>query len=95
VIAGYDPMDSTSARVPTPDYLAGLTGDVKGIRCGLPREAFQEGLHPEVRSSIERAADDSAKVAPRSRGDPSPLDVQHIGLLYSDDGRSVVESGTV
>jgi aspartyl-tRNA(Asn)/glutamyl-tRNA(Gln) amidotransferase subunit A len=57
VIAGHDPSDSTSANVPVPDYLAALTGDVRGLRVGLPREAFGEGLQPEVRSTVEQAVD--------------------------------------
>ncbi len=57
VIAGHDPSDSTSANVPVPDYVATLTGDVRGLRVGLPREAFGEGLQPEVRSAVEQAVD--------------------------------------
>jgi aspartyl-tRNA(Asn)/glutamyl-tRNA(Gln) amidotransferase subunit A len=56
-IAGHDPSDSTSANVPVPDYVAALTGDVRGLRVGLPREAFGEGLQPEVRSAVEQAVD--------------------------------------
>jgi aspartyl-tRNA(Asn)/glutamyl-tRNA(Gln) amidotransferase subunit A len=54
VIAGHDPKDSTSAEVAVPDYEAALTGDVRGVRIGLPREAFAEGLHPDVRAAIEK-----------------------------------------
>ncbi len=57
VIAGPDPRDSTTARVPVPDYLSALDGRVRGMRIGLPKEAFGEGLHPEVRSAIDRAVD--------------------------------------
>ncbi|MBX2992140.1 MAG: Asp-tRNA(Asn)/Glu-tRNA(Gln) amidotransferase subunit GatA [Bacteroidetes bacterium] len=57
VIAGHDESDSTSADVPVPDYLSSLTKDVKGMKIGLPREAFGEGLNEEVRSSIEKAID--------------------------------------
>ncbi len=45
VIAGHDPLDSTSAEVAVPDYEAALTRDIRGVRVGLPREAFAEGLH--------------------------------------------------
>ena len=55
VIAGHDPSDSTSADMPVPDYPAALTGEVRGLRVGLPREAFGEGLQPEVRASVEKA----------------------------------------
>ncbi len=57
VIAGHDERDSTSARVPVPDYLACLTGDIRGMKIGVPKEAFVDGLNPEVRATIERVAD--------------------------------------
>lgn len=57
VIAGHDPLDSTSAAVPVPDFEASLTGDVHGLRIGLPREAFTEGLHEDVRAAIDRTVD--------------------------------------
>jgi aspartyl-tRNA(Asn)/glutamyl-tRNA(Gln) amidotransferase subunit A len=47
VVAGRDPLDSTSAFAPVPDYAAALTGDVKGLRIGLPREYFK-GLASET-----------------------------------------------
>jgi aspartyl-tRNA(Asn)/glutamyl-tRNA(Gln) amidotransferase subunit A len=56
-IAGHDPKDSTSAEVAVPDYEASLTRDVRGLRIGLPREAFAEGLNAEVRAAIEHAVD--------------------------------------
>ena len=57
VIAGHDPHDSTSAEIPVPDFAASLTGDVRGMRIGLPRQAFGEGLDGEVRQAIERTID--------------------------------------
>ena len=54
-IAGHDPHDSTSANLPVPNYLEALTGDVKGLRIGLPKEYFGEGLDPAVREQVERA----------------------------------------
>jgi aspartyl-tRNA(Asn)/glutamyl-tRNA(Gln) amidotransferase subunit A len=57
VIAGHDPHDSTSAALPVPDYASSLTGDVRGMKIGLPRQAFGEGLNPEVRQAIERTVD--------------------------------------
>jgi aspartyl-tRNA(Asn)/glutamyl-tRNA(Gln) amidotransferase subunit A len=55
VIAGADPLDSTCAPEPVPDYLAGLTGDVRGLRIGVPREFFIEGLQPQVEKPIREA----------------------------------------
>jgi aspartyl-tRNA(Asn)/glutamyl-tRNA(Gln) amidotransferase subunit A len=53
--AGRDPLDSTSADVPVPDYPATLTEDIKGLRVGVPRALFIQGLDPEVRESVEKA----------------------------------------
>ena len=53
VIAGHDPMDSTSADVPVPDYVAELTKPVRGLKIGIPKEYFAEGLDAEVRAAIE------------------------------------------
>src|SRR5574337_1043034 len=51
-IAGHDPHDSTSADLPVPDYGAALTGDVRGVRIGIPDEYFVEGMDPEVEAAI-------------------------------------------
>jgi aspartyl-tRNA(Asn)/glutamyl-tRNA(Gln) amidotransferase subunit A len=53
-MAGRDERDSTSAPVPVPDYLAELKRPAKGMRVGIPREFFGEGLDPEVKSIIEK-----------------------------------------
>lgn len=53
VMAGRDPLDSTSAAVPVPDYVAELDGPVKGFKIGVPKEYFGEGLSPEVRERLE------------------------------------------
>jgi aspartyl-tRNA(Asn)/glutamyl-tRNA(Gln) amidotransferase subunit A len=52
-IAGRDENDATSAPVPVPDYLSELSRPVRGMRLGIPKEFFGEGLDPEVRSIIE------------------------------------------
>jgi len=52
-IAGRDPMDSTSADVPVLDYVEELERDVRGLRIGVPKECFGEGLDAEVRTSVE------------------------------------------
>ncbi len=53
VISGRDPLDSTSAAVPVPDYAAALENPVKGFKIGIPREYFAEGLAPDVRVQVE------------------------------------------
>jgi aspartyl-tRNA(Asn)/glutamyl-tRNA(Gln) amidotransferase subunit A len=54
-IAGRDPMDSTSADVPVPDYVAGLEKPVRGLKLGVAKEYFGEGLDAEVRKAVEAA----------------------------------------
>jgi len=54
-IAGRDPMDSTSADVPVPDYVAALEKPVKGLKVGVAKEYFGEGLDVEVRAAVEAA----------------------------------------
>ena len=54
-IAGRDPMDSTSAELPVPDYVAELNKPAKGLKIGVAKEYFGEGLEPETRKAIEAA----------------------------------------
>jgi aspartyl-tRNA(Asn)/glutamyl-tRNA(Gln) amidotransferase subunit A len=54
VIAGHDPMDSTSAPVEIPNYFAELEKGVNGLKIGYPKEYFGEGLDPEIRTAVER-----------------------------------------
>ena len=61
-IAGRDPMDSTSADVPVPDYVAELAKPVRGLKLGVPKEYFGEGLDAEVRNAVEAAIQKLAKV---------------------------------
>jgi aspartyl-tRNA(Asn)/glutamyl-tRNA(Gln) amidotransferase subunit A len=57
VIAGRDPMDSTSADVEVPDYVAELEKPVRGLRLGVAKEYFGHGLNDEVRQAVESAID--------------------------------------
>jgi aspartyl-tRNA(Asn)/glutamyl-tRNA(Gln) amidotransferase subunit A len=54
-IAGRDPMDSTSADVPVPDYVAELEKPIRGLKLGVAKEYFGEGLDDEVRQAVEAA----------------------------------------
>src|SRR5271154_6544873 len=56
-IAGRDPMDSTSANIPVPDYVDELAKPIGGLRLGVAKEYFGEGLDDEVRHAVESAID--------------------------------------
>jgi aspartyl-tRNA(Asn)/glutamyl-tRNA(Gln) amidotransferase subunit A len=55
VISGHDPCDSTSAPIEVPDFTAALTGDIKGMKVGVPKEYFIEGMDPEVEAAVREA----------------------------------------
>jgi aspartyl-tRNA(Asn)/glutamyl-tRNA(Gln) amidotransferase subunit A len=61
-MAGFDPNDSTSVNEPVPDYTATLNDSIKGLRIGLPKEYFSEGLSPEVGKLIEAAVKEYEKM---------------------------------
>ncbi len=54
-IAGHDPRDSTSAALEVPDYRAALSTPVAGLRLGVPKEYFVEGMDPEVEQAVREA----------------------------------------
>jgi aspartyl-tRNA(Asn)/glutamyl-tRNA(Gln) amidotransferase subunit A len=56
-ISGYDPCDSTSVNIEVPDYKKSLVRDVKGIRIGIPKEYFIEGIDPDVEKAVTQAID--------------------------------------
>jgi aspartyl-tRNA(Asn)/glutamyl-tRNA(Gln) amidotransferase subunit A len=74
-IAGHDPLDSTSMAVPVPDYRSSLNGDLKGVRVGVPKEYFIEGMQPEVEQAV-RAAIDVLKAL--------GAEIREVSLPYTD-----------
>jgi aspartyl-tRNA(Asn)/glutamyl-tRNA(Gln) amidotransferase subunit A len=56
-IAGVDPCDATTAPIEVPDYLAALSGHVKGIRIGVPRAFIANGVDASVLGAVETALD--------------------------------------
>ena len=68
-IAGYDPLDPTTANRPVPDYRAGLGESIQGLRVGVIREAVgADFLHPQVQSAITQAL----------------TDLEHLGATLTD-----------
>ncbi|MDR3457844.1 MAG: Asp-tRNA(Asn)/Glu-tRNA(Gln) amidotransferase subunit GatA [Verrucomicrobiae bacterium] len=55
VMSGHDLRDSTSVPQPVPDYARALTGDIKGLKLGLPKEYLIGGLDPEVKAAVDAA----------------------------------------
>lgn len=60
VMAGHDPKDSTSVPDEPPDYTQALTGDVHGLRVGVPREFFIDGIEPDVERAVRAAIEQFA-----------------------------------
>lgn len=55
VMAGHDPHDSTSLNYPVPDYTQALNQSVKGLKIGVPKEFFQDGVHDDVKNAVMKA----------------------------------------
>lgn len=55
VICGHDPRDSTSAPLPVPDFTSVLGRDIKGVKIGIPREYFVEGMDGEIEAAVRRS----------------------------------------
>ncbi|HEV3271237.1 MAG TPA: Asp-tRNA(Asn)/Glu-tRNA(Gln) amidotransferase subunit GatA [Candidatus Methylacidiphilales bacterium] len=58
IIAGHDPLDNTSVDRPVPRYTSSLRGGVSGLRLGVPKEYFIEGIDPEVERAVRAAIDE-------------------------------------
>ncbi len=62
VMSGVDPRDSTSVPQPVPHYAAGLTGDIKGLKLGLPKEYMIGGLDPQINAAVQAAVQQLQKL---------------------------------
>lgn len=78
-IAGHDPRDGTSMDLPVPDYTESLTGEIAGVRVGVPDEYFIEGLQPEVEEAVRTAVDEVASLG----ADVRPVHLPHTGYAMS------------
>lgn len=61
-MAGFDPKDSTSVDQPVPNYLSGLDKNIKGLKIGLPKEFFGDGLNDGIASVIGQAVEEYKKM---------------------------------
>ncbi|RUM42164.1 MAG: Asp-tRNA(Asn)/Glu-tRNA(Gln) amidotransferase GatCAB subunit A [Desulfurobacterium sp.] len=55
IISGQDSKDATSVRIPVPNFLENLNSEIKGLKAGLPKEYFVEGIEPEVKEKVLEA----------------------------------------
>ena len=74
-VAGHDVQDSTSLDAPVPDYAGALTGDVRGMRVGMPKEYFVDGVQPEVGAAVHAAVGVLAEMG---------AEVQEVSLPHTD-----------
>jgi aspartyl-tRNA(Asn)/glutamyl-tRNA(Gln) amidotransferase subunit A len=81
-IAGHDNRDSTSAPEPVPDYKQCLNGDVKGLKIGIPKEYFVEGMQPEVEDAIRAAIDQLEKLGANIEWEVSLPHTRHALAVY-------------
>ena len=57
VMAGFDPKDSTSVDMPVPDFQSALSGDIRGLRIGIPKEYRLDGMNPEIQALWDQGID--------------------------------------
>jgi aspartyl-tRNA(Asn)/glutamyl-tRNA(Gln) amidotransferase subunit A len=81
-MAGHDPQDSTSLDAPVPDYSAALREGVKGLRIGLPREYFIDGIDAEVRAAVEAAVQELQRQGAEVRSISLPHTRYAIAAYY-------------
>lgn len=79
-IAGHDPMDSTSADIPVPDYVAELRNDIKGLKLGIPKEYFIKGIDPEVDEAVRKAIKELEKLG---------AEIEEVSLPHTEYGLAV------
>ncbi len=82
VIAGRDPLDSTSADVPVPDYAATLDNDIAGKTIGVPRALLGDGLDEDVREKIRAAIDNFEKLGAKTVDVELPYAKYGIAVYY-------------
>jgi aspartyl-tRNA(Asn)/glutamyl-tRNA(Gln) amidotransferase subunit A len=78
-IAAHDPQDSTSVNTATPTYAAQLERGVRGLRVGVPKEYFGEGLQPEVEAAVQSAIKHLAALG----AEPVPLSLPHTAYAIA------------
>jgi aspartyl-tRNA(Asn)/glutamyl-tRNA(Gln) amidotransferase subunit A len=82
IIAGHDPLDSTSADVPVPDYMKALKENMRGMKVGVPKEFFTEGMDPEVEQAVRAAVGQMQALKAEVREISLPMTEYAIAVYY-------------
>ena len=81
-IAGYDPKDSTSVKADVPDYRRSLVRDIQGLRIGIPREYFVEGMDPDIDKSVKGAMDTFKRCGAKTQEISLPHTEYAVAVYY-------------
>jgi aspartyl-tRNA(Asn)/glutamyl-tRNA(Gln) amidotransferase subunit A len=81
-VAGHDPRDATSVDWPVPDYVAALGQGVAGLRVGIPREYFIEGMDPEVERAVREALETLRGLGARTEPVSLPHTEHALAVYY-------------
>jgi aspartyl-tRNA(Asn)/glutamyl-tRNA(Gln) amidotransferase subunit A len=82
LIAGHDPLDSTSADMPVPDYLKALKENMRGMKVGVPKEFFAEGLDPEVEQAVRAAIEEMKRLKAEIKEISLPMTEYAVATYY-------------
>ncbi|MCD5390270.1 Asp-tRNA(Asn)/Glu-tRNA(Gln) amidotransferase subunit GatA [candidate division NPL-UPA2 bacterium] len=82
LICGHDPKDSTSLNVPVPDYTRALVNDIKGLKIGIPKEYFGEGIELEVREAIDKSIEVLKKLGASIKETSLPHTEYAVAIYY-------------
>jgi len=81
-IAGHDPLDSTSANQPVPDYESCLANNLQGLKIGLPKEYFIEGMDAEVEKNVRAAVKECEKLGATVVEVSLPMTPHAVAVYY-------------
>lgn len=82
LIAGHDPLDSTSADAPVPDYMKALKENMRGMKVGVPREFFAEGMDPEVEQAVRAAIEEMKRLKAEIKEISLPMTEYAVATYY-------------
>jgi aspartyl-tRNA(Asn)/glutamyl-tRNA(Gln) amidotransferase subunit A len=82
ILCGHDTKDSTSSPEKVPDFTESLTRDVKGLKIGLPKEYFIEGIDPEIEKSVRQAAETYKKLGAEIKAISLPHTEHSVAVYY-------------